>query len=122
MLLMAAYLGVIFGAADIVRHGNLHGWHLYFWSLLPAIPVLAFIVQIGRYLHEETDEYQRVLTVRALLAGTGAQLGTLVVSDFLRSFARVGALPPFVLFVIFFAVLGIAQVAQSMRDRAARDE
>jgi hypothetical protein len=118
---MACYIVVVLGAAWIVKHEHPLGWQLYFWSLLPAIPVILSMGLMGLYLHEETDEYQRVVMVRSLLVGTAALLGTLVVNDFLRSFAATGALPPFVCFVLFYAAFGTAQAVQSLRDRV-RDE
>jgi len=118
LTLMLVYLPTIFLTGRFVRHHALQGWLLYFWSILPAIPVIALIAMMGRYLQEETDEYQRVLTVRALLVATAALLGTLVVDDFLRSFAST-AIPPFIGFTIFWLSFAIAIGVQTLRDRAA---
>jgi hypothetical protein len=117
-----AYLLVLLCCARMVRHGHGTGWELYFWSLLPAIPVMRMLWHMGRYLQAETDEYQRVLTVRALLAGTGTLLGLIVVSDFLRSFTPIGILPPFAGFVTFFMAFGLAQAVQSLQNRTPADE
>ncbi len=119
MLSYAVVLGV---SVRVVRHSAPHGWLLYFWALLPAIPVIVLLVAMGRYLHEETDEYQRTLLVRSLLVATAALLGTVVVSDFLRSFAKGGDLAPFVLYLIFFVTFAITQGVQQLRDRGASDE
>jgi hypothetical protein len=121
MVTMAAYLLVVLGSAEIVKHGAPRGWHLYFWSVLPAIPVIAVIVQMGRYLREETDEYLRLRTMLSLLVATGTLLGTLVASDFLQSFASVPALPPFTSFVVFCAAFAITQGVLQLRDRAKDD-
>jgi hypothetical protein len=98
---MALYVVVILCASWFVKHDGGQKFFLYFWSVLPAIPVLAVMVRMGRYLQEENDEYLRLMAMQAILVGTAALLGSLVVSDFLRSFANTGALPPFVSFIIF---------------------
>jgi hypothetical protein len=119
MTVMAAYLLILLSASWIVKHGHLHGWQLYFWSALPAIPVILVIVAMGRYLSEEKDEYLRLRTMRALLVATGALLGTLVASDFLQAFAGAPAFPPFTSFVIFCVAFAIAQLVLKLRDRAS---
>jgi hypothetical protein len=118
---MVAYVVILLSASWLVKHGHPHGWHLYFWSSLPAIPVIMVIVAMGRYISEEKDEYLRLRTMLALLVATGALLGTLVVSDFLQAFAKAPAFPPFTSFVIFCAAFAITQGVLKLRDRASDD-
>ena len=80
------------------------------------------VALMGRYLHEETDEYQRVQTTRAILVGTAALLGTIVVNDFIRSYTEAAGVPPFASFVIFCAAFGLAQMVQRLRDRSGDEE
>ena len=122
LMWMVAYMAVLFAAAGIVRHGHPQGWHLYFWALLPALPIMGVIFQMGHYLQDEKDEYLRMQTMRSMLFGTGALIATIVVSDFLRSFTPVGVVPPFWQFVIFFVAFGLAQTVQQLRNRASDDE
>ncbi|MGI4831254.1 MAG: hypothetical protein ACRYFU_24185, partial [Janthinobacterium lividum] len=63
------------------------------------------------------DEYQRLMAMRAILVGTAALLGTLVVNDFLRAFAHTPALSPFVSFIIFCVGTAITQLVQTLRNR-----
>ncbi len=119
---MSCYMVMVFVAAAIVQHKHPTGWLLYFWSVLPSLPIFAMLGVIGRYLQEESDEYMRMVTMRSLLAATGVLLGMIVVSDFLRSFARTGSLPPFVSFVAFFMAFGLAQAVQQMQNRGGGDE
>jgi len=119
---MAAYFVVILSAAWVVKHGSLVGWKLYFWSVLPAVPIIAVIVGMARYLAEETDEFQRLIVTRALLMGTAALLGTLEVSDFLRSFANIDPFPPFTCFVIFAVTFGITNFVQKLKNKVPADE
>ena len=119
---MSIYVVLVVVAALMVKHGHLQGWMLYACALAPAVPVILMLVQIGRYLKEERDEYVRAMTVRALLIATGALMGTIVVSDFLRSFAKVGNLPPFLCFMVFFLSFGAAQVVQRMQSRVGGDD
>jgi undecaprenyl pyrophosphate phosphatase UppP len=119
---MGVYAVTLYAASWFVRHQHTQGWALYFWSVLPAIPVMVTMAAMGRYLQEETDEYLRLRTMRALLAGTAALLATLVVGDFLQAFAHAHAFPPFTCFLIFYAAVGIAQMVQTLRDRVPADE
>jgi peptidoglycan/LPS O-acetylase OafA/YrhL len=121
MFVMVGYVVVLLGSSWMVKHGHPHGWFLYFLSALPAIPIMMVIVSMGRYLREETDEYLRLRTMRALLVATAALLGTLVVSDFLQAFAGAPAFPPFTSFVIFCAAFAITQGVLQLRDRASDD-
>jgi len=122
MVTMSCYLLVVLAAALAVRHLHPKGWLLYVLAVLPALPLIVYLLVLGRYLQEETDEYVRLMTMRSLLAGTGALLITIVISDFLRSFAETGVFPPFVLFMVFFLSFGIAQTVQRLQDRSVGDE
>ena len=119
---MVAYVVVLFCSSWFVKHDGAQHFYLYFWSIIPAIPIIALIVRMGRYLQEETDEYQKLMRMRAILVGTAALVGALVVDDFLRAFAHAGGFPPFVLFVVFAFAMCIAEFAQSLRNRARDDE
>jgi hypothetical protein len=119
---MVAYVVVILGAVRIVKHDAPVGWHLYFWSVLPALPVIAVIVAMGRYLTEEKDEYQRLRMMQAILVGTAALLSTVIVNDFVQTFAHAVAFPPFTGFIAFAAAMAIVQGVQRLRDRSSGDE
>jgi peptidoglycan/LPS O-acetylase OafA/YrhL len=119
---VAAYVVVLFCSVWLLKHDGHEKFFLYFWSVLPAVPIIALIARMGRYLQQETDEYQRLLAMYSILVGTAALLGTVVVNDFVRSFAGVGALPPFSTFVIFCAGMGITQFVQKLGDRRTADE
>jgi hypothetical protein len=116
---MALYVVVILCASWFVKHDGGQKFFLYFWSVLPAIPVLAVMVRMGRYLQEENDEYLRLMAMQAILVGTAALLGSLVVSDFLRSFANTGALPPFVSFIIFCVGMAVTQLVRRLKSRTS---
>jgi len=119
---MLLYLVMMLGAAWIVRHEHPQGWHLYFWALAPAVPILIVLVYLGIYLRDETDEFVRMMAMRSLLVATALLLATVTLNDFLRSFTPVGALPPFTGFALFFASFGIAQVVQNLMSLGGSDE
>ena len=120
--LMVVYAVLLCFSLRFLRHAGLDRFALYFWSVLPAIPVVGVIARMARYLQEETDEYQRLMAIRAVLVGTAALLGTIVVTDFMRNFAKTEALPPFIGFLIFCAGTAIAQREQTLRNRVPADE
>lgn len=120
--MMAAYVVVVLCSKWFVKHDGGEKFYLYFWSVLPAIPVIAVIARMGRYLKEENDEYQRLLAMQSILVGTAALLGTVVVNDFVRTFANAPALPPFSTFIIFCVGMGITQLFHKLRDRVPDGE
>ena len=122
MRLMAGYVVLVFSSALVVKHRHMNSFFMYFWAVLPAVPVLALIARMGAYLRTEKDEYQKLLIMQSLLVGTAALLGTLVVNDFLRSFAFSEGLPPFSSFVIFCVAMGITQLVQKLQNKAGGDE
>jgi hypothetical protein len=119
---MAIYMVLLFGTVVLVKHVHVQGALLYVLSVLPAVPVIVTLGWMAVYLKEETDEYLRMITMRALLVGTAALLGVIVVSDFLQSIAERPALPPFTCFVVFFLAFGIAQGVQKQLNRGGGDE
>jgi hypothetical protein len=116
MKFMLIYVVIVLISAWFVKHDGHEKFYLYFWSLFPALPVLAVLYRMGRYLREETDEYQRWLVMQSILVGTAALIGTMVVSDFLRSFAGMGSLPPFAGFLIFCGGMAGTQIVQRIRN------
>jgi hypothetical protein len=119
---MSLYIVILFSCLKLVKAFPVHGWVLYALAMLPAVPVLAVLVFLARYLREETDEYLRMLTVRSVLVAAGALLATIVVNDFLRVIAHGAAVAPFVCFIVFFLSFGFAQAAQELTSRGAGDE
>jgi hypothetical protein len=121
MVTMSVYVVVLFAAMFVVKHTHPHGWLLYAISVLPALPLLAYMASMGVYLTEEKDEYVRLMTMRSLVAGTAVLLMVLVVSDFLRTISGAPALAPFSSWVTFFLAFGVAQGIQKMRNRVKDD-
>ena len=118
---MGFYAVALVSCSWLVKNVQLGEVLLGIVAVLPALPVLAVLIALGRYLQEESDEYMRMLSTRSLLVGAGALLSTVVVSDFLRALADGPALPPFVGFMVFFVAFGIAQGVQQLRSRADSD-
>ena len=121
LMTMLLFVAVMYVAVWIVKHTHPHGWLLYTIALVPALPMLATLGVLARYLQEEKDEYLRLVTMRSLLVGSAALLTVLVVNDFLRSISGAAAIPPFASWVIFFVTFSVAQAVQTIRDRARND-
>ena len=119
---MAVYIVLVFATTILVRHIGVSGWLLYVVAVIPCLPILRLVQVVAIYLHEEKDEFQRLLVVRAILAGASVTLFISAVSDFLRSYTDTGDLPPFTIFILFWTVFGAAQGIQSYRNRVQSDE
>lgn len=122
MQFLVSYAVVLLCASWFVKHDGHERFYLYFWSVIPVVPIIGIIVRMGRYLSEETDEFLKLQKMRALLVGLGALLGALVVDDFLRAFAHAPGFGPFVLFTIFAVANGLAQLVQYLANRTRGDE
>ncbi len=122
MRTLGCYVVVLFCTAYLVRKEAMHGWALYFYSVLPAIPIIMMIVGVGRYLQEESDEFQRTMMIRSILVGTAALLGTLAVNDFVRAFTGADAFAPFVSFAFFGVGMGTTQLIQTLTYRVGNHD
>jgi len=118
LTVMCSYVVVVLMVTRFVRTHHPAGAEVYFLAALPTIPVLCMLGVVGRYLHEEQDEFQRMLVVRSLLWAIAVSLGLAAFTDFLRSYGAIVALPPFTEFVAFWVAFGIVQGIQSTLNRA----
>jgi len=124
---LGCYIVVLFCSAWFMKHNGgefVHGarFYFYFWSLFPAIPVVGVIIRMGAYLREETDEYEKWQTIQSILVGAGTLLAVTIVSDFLRSFAKVDGLPPFWGFTLFGVAMGATRAWQKFSNRGLADD
>ena len=119
---MAAYAVVLFCSSWFVKHDGGERFFLYFWSVLPALPIVGLIGRMARYLNAETDEFQRLQMMHSILIGTAVLLAMLVVNDFLRAFAHAGALSPFIGVIGFFMGMAGTQIVQRLRNRVPADD
>lgn len=105
--LAAAYVVVMLGA--ILMHERLHvtGPALYLIAILPALPLIGIVWALGRFLVEETDEYQRSLAVRKMLVATGVLLVVATIWGFLEQFGLAPHLPAYWCFIVWCFGLGV---------------
>ena len=122
LVLMSGYLICVCSSSFAMKRHTSDRFFFFFWAVLPALPVVGIIAEMGRYLREESDEYQRLVRMRSVLGGTGALLAVLVISDFLREFAGSHALRPFALFVVFCVSMALTEAIQRLNNRLAPDD
>ncbi len=122
MALGIAYALLVFASAWCVKHHLPDGsFWLYFWALMPTVPLIGIVARLAKYLNDETDEYQRLMAMQSLLIGTAALVITLLVNDFMRAFAKADPLEPFVAFVVFCSAMALTKMVQSIRNRVRDD-
>lgn len=113
--LSAAYVVVLLGAILLQRHHPLSGPALYAIAVLPALPLIGIVWALGRFLIEETDEYQRALAVRKMLVATGFLLVVATIWGFLEEFGLAPHLPAFWCFIVWCLGLGLGAVWTKVR-------
>ncbi len=84
-------------------------------SLLPALPTLAMVWAMARYLTDEQDEYLRHRTVMAALAALGVVLATGIFWGFLEMFELVPHLWSWWVLPVWAIALGLAQLWMKAR-------
>ena len=99
--IMSAYF-VLFGIVDWVfsRH-SIHGVGAYFLAVAPALPLIAAIVILGRYIREETDEFKRAVFVEALLWAIGLTMVLTTAWGFIEMFVPGIHIPVLWVFPVF---------------------
>ena len=91
-------------------------------ALLPVVPIFGMIWTMGRYVHEEDDEYLRHRAIMASLFGLGVVLSVGTFWGFLESFDVVPHVEAWACFPIWAIGMGIAQCWMTIRDRAGEGE
>jgi uncharacterized membrane protein len=106
---MSAGLVVVFAlvAALMLRLWHLRGLPAYPVAALPALPILWVLIETGRYLAAEKDEFQRNIFVQCLLAGTGGTLAVTTIWGYLEDFARAPRLDLIYVYPLFWVLVGI---------------
>jgi hypothetical protein len=116
LLSTLAYAVLLFGEQYALRHGHLAQAANYALAVLPALPIIAIFVSIGRYLVEEQDEYLRMRNIRQILWATGLTMAATTLWGFLED-AGLPHLPMFYVAVCWFAALGIGGCIVKVLDR-----
>ena len=107
---LSAGLVVVFAfvAAAAFRLGHLKGLLAYPVAVLPALPILWVLIETGRYLAVEKDEFQRNLLVQCMLGGIGGTLATTTAWGYLEAFAHVPHLQAMWIYPIFWLFVGLS--------------
>ena len=114
IILSVAYAALLFAAQIAILRYGLSGPVAYLVAILPAAPIIAMFVTIGRYLVEERDEYLRMLMVRQSLVASGFALSIATAWGFLESFDLVEHLDAYWIAVVWFVGLGVGSCVNKM--------
>jgi len=117
MVAMGLYvvtLSFAIGGFLSLPHGSPLAWLV---AAAPAIPVIAVIVAMARYLREETDEFERTVQAEAALWATGGLLAIATLWGFLERFGLAPHAESYFAVVIWFLLLGPSQVLVRRRFR-----
>ena len=113
--LMGLYVVILFGAIWLDKAVAPAGPLAVLLAILPALPLIGVVWAIGRLIVEETDEYQRSLTVRQVVVATGFMLAVTSVWGFLETFGQVPHLPMYWAFIIWCAGLGVGSFVNELK-------
>lgn len=113
--LAAAYVVVLLGAILLHQRYHVEGVALYVIAVLPALPLIGIVWALGRFLIEETDEYQRALAVRKMLVASGFLLVVATIWGFLEEFGLARHLPAYWCFIVWSFGLGVGSVWNKFR-------
>ena len=116
ILASLAYAALLMGEQYALHRAHVPATTGYALALLPALPIIAIFVLVGRYLVEEQDEYLRMRMVRQILWATGLTLAGTTLWGFLED-AGLPHLPMFYVSILWFCTLGIGGCVLNLRDR-----
>ncbi len=102
---MVAVLAV--AAAAAFRLWHLKGLLAYPVAVLPAVPILWVLIETGRYIAVEKDEFQRNLLVQCLLGGIGGTLAVTTIWGYMEDFARTPRLDLVWVYPIFWLFVAL---------------
>jgi hypothetical protein len=113
--LAGGYVVVLLGAILLHQRYHIAGPALYVIAVLPALPLVGIVWALGRFLIEETDEYQRALAVRKMLVASGFLLVVATIWGFLEEFGLAPHLPAYWCFIVWCFGLGVGAVWNRLR-------
>lgn len=113
--LSAGYVVVLLGAILLHQRYHVTGPALYAIAVLPALPLIGIVWALGRFLVEETDEYQRALAVRKMLVASGFLLVVATIWGFLEEFGLAPHLPAYWCFIVWCFGLGVGAAWNRLR-------
>lgn len=104
--IMVAYVGAVLGVTWLFNNQPPEGPIKFVLAVLPALPIVAVLWAIGRYLVEETDEFVRMQQVVGLLIAMGLTLSFCAIWGFLEIYHLVDVIGVFNISWGFFAAMG----------------
>jgi len=114
---MALYIFFLFIAKWAFGHLHPTGIAVYFLAILPALPLVGTLAVVGLYIAEESDEFERSVTVQSMLWGLAGALSLSTVWGFLEEFASAPHIASFYVYVVFWIVMGLSTPFIRMRYR-----
>jgi hypothetical protein len=117
IIAMPIYIVLIFLASYVHRHNHPSRSLAILISILPSIPLVAFVATAGLYLKEETDEFLRSIFQQSVLWSMGLILAITSVWGLLEMLADVPHLPIFYIFPAFWVFFGICSPLLKLRYR-----
>ena len=115
--IMVVYFVVLMGAVALYERGLTAGPLGYVVALVPAAPLVAVFIIMGRLLREETDEFLREVSRTAFMWSGALTLCEATVWGFLETFGKVPHLWMWAVPVAFFAQLGLTGPLAARRYR-----
>ena len=100
---MTAYVVSVAGVSWLFDTYSLDGAERYAVAALPALPIIAVLYVIGRYLLEETDEFVRLRLMISIIVALGLTLSFCATWGFLEIYADVPKIGLFNVVWGFFA-------------------
>jgi hypothetical protein len=105
-----------------VEYGYRTKTFLFLFAVLPAIPMFAIFLLLGRYLARESDEFIRMMVIKALLWGAAVTVtGDMMQSALVALSAEFWSLDPGTLtimnFDLFFIASAFSVAIQLRRNR-----
>ena len=108
--IMSLYF-ILFAVIDwlFARH-SIHGLGAYLLAVLPALPLIAAIVILGRYVREETDEFKRAVFVEAMLWAIGVTMVLTTAWGFIEMFIPGVHVPVLWVFPVFCVIAAASKL------------
>ena len=106
-LIMVIYFLTLMGSVVAYNAGVTQGALGYAIAVAPALPIVGVFVILGQLFKEETDEFVRMMMLRALVWAGALTFAEATVWGFLETFGKVPNVWMWVVPIAFFAQLGI---------------